>query len=108
MTMSGEPSTAVSEVARLTSELIAFDTTNLGDPHGVGTEQAAAEWVAAKLAEVGYEITYVESGGRGRGNVFARLAGSNNERGALLVHGHLDVVPADAAEWSVHPFSGEI
>ena len=26
---------------------------------------------------------------------------------ALLVHGHLDVVPADPAEWSVHPFSGE-
>ena len=25
----------------------------------------------------------------------------------LLVHGHLDVVPADPAEWSVHPFSGE-
>merc|ERR1739841_340176 len=24
-----------------------------------------------------------------------------------LVHGHLDVVPADPAEWSVHPFSGE-
>ncbi|MGH3927381.1 MAG: M20/M25/M40 family metallo-hydrolase, partial [Pseudonocardiaceae bacterium] len=29
-------------------------------------------------------------------------------RGALLVHGHLDVVPADAAEWSVHPFSGAV
>ena len=108
MTRSGEPSTAVSEVVRLTSELIAFDTTNLGDPDGVGTEQAAAEWVAAKLAEVGYEITYVESGARGRGNVFARLAGSNPERGALLVHGHLDVVPADASEWTVHPFSGEV
>ena len=23
------------------------------------------------------------------------------------MHGHLDVVPADPAEWSVHPFSGE-
>lgn len=38
----------------------------------------------------------------------ARIAGSDSSRPALLVHGHIDVVPADAAEWSVHPFSGEI
>ena len=29
-------------------------------------------------------------------------------RGALLIHGHLDVVPAEAADWSVHPFSGAV
>ena len=29
-------------------------------------------------------------------------------RGALLVHGHLDVVPAEASDWSVHPFSGAV
>ena len=102
------PAAASAEVATMASELIAIDTTNFGDPHGVGSEQPAAEYVAAKLAEVGYEISYVESGGRGRGNVIARLAGSDPARGALLVHGHLDVVPADATEWSVHPFSGEI
>jgi acetylornithine deacetylase/succinyl-diaminopimelate desuccinylase-like protein len=95
-------------VVKLTSELIAIDTTNYGDLETPGTEQPAAEWVAAKLAEAGYEITYLESGGRGRGNVFARLEGADPTRGALLVHGHLDVVPADASEWSVHPFSGEI
>jgi acetylornithine deacetylase/succinyl-diaminopimelate desuccinylase-like protein len=98
----------VLEVVELASELIAIDTTNYGDPYAVGTEQPAAEYVAAKLAEVGYETTYVESGGRGRGNVFARLAGADPSRGALLIHGHLDVVPADASEWSVHPFSGEV
>src|SRR5205814_566804 len=38
----------------------------------------------------------------------ARLPGVDSARGALLVHGHLDVVPADAAEWSVHPFSGAL
>ena len=102
------PAAASAEVATMASELIAIDTTNFGDPHGVGSEQPAAEYVAAKLAEVGYEISYVESGGRGRGNVIARLTGSDPARGALLVHGHLDVVPADATEWSVHPFSGEI
>lgn len=63
--------------------------------------------MAAALAEVGYEPTYVESGA-GRGNVVVRLPGADPSRGALLVHGHLDVVPADASEWSVHPFSGEV
>jgi acetylornithine deacetylase/succinyl-diaminopimelate desuccinylase-like protein len=102
------PATAVSEVVTLASELIAIDTTNFGDPQARGTEQPAAEYVAGKLTDAGYEITYVESGGRGRGNVIARLAGADPGRGALLVHGHLDVVPADASEWSVHPFSGEV
>ncbi|MFC3981932.1 M20/M25/M40 family metallo-hydrolase [Streptosporangium jomthongense] len=99
---------AVAEVVTLASELIAIDTTNTGDPTAPGTERAAAEYVAAKLSEVGYETTYVESGARGRGNVIARLPGADPARGALLVHGHLDVVPADPAEWSVHPFSGEV
>ncbi len=92
----------------LASELIRIDTTNTGDPATVVGERAAAEWVAEKLAEVGYETTYVESGAPGRGNVVVRLAGADPARGALLVHGHLDVVPADASEWSVHPFSGAV
>ncbi|MFD0886306.1 M20/M25/M40 family metallo-hydrolase [Streptosporangium algeriense] len=100
--------TAVAEVVTLASELIAIDTTNTGDPAAPGTERAAAEYVAAKLSEVGYEPVYVESGAPGRGNVIARLPGADPARGALLIHGHLDVVPADPAEWSVHPFSGEV
>ncbi|WP_184675978.1 M20/M25/M40 family metallo-hydrolase [Saccharothrix violaceirubra] len=100
--------TAQDEVVGLASELIRIDTTNTGDPDTVVGERAAAEWVAGKLAEVGYETTYVESGAKGRGNVVARLAGADPSRGALLVHGHLDVVPADASEWSVHPFSGTV
>ncbi|MEU5693084.1 M20/M25/M40 family metallo-hydrolase [Actinosynnema sp. NPDC020468] len=99
---------AQDEVVTLVSELIRIDTTNTGDPATVVGERAAAEWVAEKLAEVGYETTYVESGAKGRGNVVARLAGADPSRGALLVHGHLDVVPADASEWSVHPFSGAV
>ncbi|GGP65203.1 M20/M25/M40 family metallo-hydrolase [Saccharothrix coeruleofusca] len=99
---------AQDEVVSLASELIRIDTTNTGDPATVVGERAAAEWVAEKLAEVGYETTYVESGAKGRGNVIARLAGGDPSRGALLVHGHLDVVPADASEWSVHPFSGAV
>lgn len=100
---------AEQEVVGLASDLIRIDSTNTGDPQTLVGERAAAEYVAEKLAEVGYDTTYVESGDRpGRGNVFARLPGADSSRGALLVHGHLDVVPADASEWSVHPFSGAV
>jgi acetylornithine deacetylase/succinyl-diaminopimelate desuccinylase-like protein len=98
----------VDEVAAAVSRLIQFDTTNTGDPDTTKGEAECARWVAAQLEEVGYETEYVESGAPGRGNVFARLAGADTSRGALLVHGHLDVVPALAADWSVHPFSGAV
>jgi acetylornithine deacetylase/succinyl-diaminopimelate desuccinylase-like protein len=96
------------EAVELAADLIRIDTTNTGDPDTVVGEREAAEYVAAKLTEVGYEIEMVESGAARRDNVFARLPGADPERGALLVHGHLDVVPADPSEWSVHPFSGAI
>ncbi len=99
---------AEDEVVELASELIRIDTTNTGDPDTVTGEREAAEYVAAKLTEVGYEIEMVESGAPRRDNVFCRLKGADPSRGALLVHGHLDVVPADPGEWSVHPFSGAV
>ncbi|MQA16450.1 MAG: M20/M25/M40 family metallo-hydrolase [Pseudonocardiaceae bacterium] len=101
-------STAEDEVVGMASDLIRIDTTNTGDPETVMGERVAAEYVAAKLSDAGYETTYVESGAPRRGNVFARLPGADPGRGALLVHGHLDVVPADPSEWSVHPFSGSV
>jgi acetylornithine deacetylase/succinyl-diaminopimelate desuccinylase-like protein len=99
---------AEDEAVELAADLIRIDTTNTGDPATVVGEREAAEYVAGKLTEVGYEIEMVESGAPRRDNVFARLPGADPSRGALLVHGHLDVVPADPAEWSVHPFSGAI
>jgi acetylornithine deacetylase/succinyl-diaminopimelate desuccinylase-like protein len=99
---------AQDEAVQLTSELIRIDTSNTGDPATTVGERVAAEFVARQLREVGYEVTMLDSGGEGRSNVFARLAGADSSRGALLVHGHLDVVPADATEWSVHPFSGAV
>ncbi|ADJ46395.1 hypothetical protein AMES_4570 [Amycolatopsis mediterranei S699] len=99
---------AAAEAVTLTSELIRIDTTNTGDPDTLVGERAAAEFVAEKLTDAGYEITYVESGGKNRHNVIVRLEGADRERGGLLIHGHLDAVPADPSEWSVHPFSGAI
>ena len=101
-------SAAEDEVVELASQLIAIDTTNTGEPEGTVGEREAAEYVAGKLTEVGYEVEVLDSGAPGRSNVFCRLPGADRERGALLVHGHLDVVPAEPAEWSVHPFSGAV
>src|SRR5262245_62918389 len=100
---------AETEVVELCHELIRIDTTNTGDTSTAAGERTAAEYVAEKLAEVGLEPVIRESA-RGRTSVIARFEGdpANRDRGALLVHGHLDVVPADRTEWSVHPFSGEI
>lgn len=96
------------EVVDLVSSLIRFDTSNTGDPETTKVEEDCARWVGEKLREVGYTTEYVEAGAPGRGNVFARLKGADPDRGALLIHGHLDVVPAEPADWSVHPFSGAV
>ena len=101
-------SDAVGEVVGLVSTLIRFDTSNTGDPATTKGEAECAHWVAEQLREAGYEPEYLESGAPGRGNVFVRLPGADPARGALLIHGHLDVVPAEAADWSVHPFSGAV
>ena len=97
---------AEDEVAALASDLIRIDTSNPGDHSGPG-ERTAAEHVAALLAEVGLEPKIFESHEK-RSSVVVRIEGTDPSRDALLIHGHLDVVPADAADWRVHPFSGEI
>ncbi|HEX2213009.1 MAG TPA: M20/M25/M40 family metallo-hydrolase, partial [Mycobacterium sp.] len=102
------PVNAEAEVVDLVSALIRFDTSNTGEPATTKGEAECARWVAAQLEEVGYQTEYLEAGATGRGNVFARLEGADRSRGALLLHGHLDVVPAEAADWSVHPFSGAV
>ncbi|OKI00849.1 hypothetical protein A6A06_18240 [Streptomyces sp. CB02923] len=96
---------ALDEVVRFTSELIRIDTTNRGG--GDCRERPAAEYVAERLAEAGLEPVLLERSS-GRTNVVARVEGADPGAAALLVHGHLDVVPAEPADWSRHPFSGEV
>ena len=102
------PTNPGDDVVEVVSRLIRFDTTNTGEPQTTRGEAECAQWVAEQLSHVGYLPQYVESGAPGRGNVFARLEGADSSRGALLIHGHLDVVPAEPADWTVHPFSGAI
>ncbi|MCF6522872.1 M20/M25/M40 family metallo-hydrolase [Streptomyces sp. JJ36] len=96
---------ALDEVVTFTSELIRIDTTNHGG--GDGVERRAAEYVAERLADVGVEPTLLEKA-PDRTNVVARIPGTDPSADALLVHGHLDVVPAQPEDWTVHPFSGEV
>ncbi|WP_459799420.1 M20/M25/M40 family metallo-hydrolase [Herbidospora sp. RD11066] len=90
----------MSEAAEICSELIRIDSTNPGSG-----EREAAEYVAGLLAEVGLSPVLVESAPR-RSSVIVRVPGDSPN--GLLIHGHLDVVPADPADWKLHPFSGEI
>lgn len=96
---------ALDDVVRLTAGLVRIDTSNRGG--GDCRERPAAEYVAERLDEAGIEATILESA-PGRANVVARIPGSEPGLDALLVHGHLDVVPAEAADWTVPPFSGEV
>jgi acetylornithine deacetylase/succinyl-diaminopimelate desuccinylase-like protein len=92
------------EVVGICSDLIAIDTSNYGDDTGPG-ERKAAEHVARLLDEVGIESEVFESE-PGRTSLVARWGGTDGD--PVLLHGHLDVVPAEARDWSVDPFSGEV
>ncbi|MGO4593762.1 M20/M25/M40 family metallo-hydrolase [Leifsonia sp. 2TAF2] len=94
------------ETAIIARDLIRFDTTNYGEGRSNG-EADAAEYVEAKLAELGLRPQVFESD-PGRASVVARVEGRDPGKPALVVHGHLDVVPADPRNWSVDPFGGEI
>ncbi|NYE94247.1 acetylornithine deacetylase/succinyl-diaminopimelate desuccinylase-like protein [Psychromicrobium silvestre] len=97
---------AEDEVVGICQELIRFDTSNYGDNTGPG-ERKAAEYTAALIEEAGLETTLFESE-PGRTSLVARMAGKDPSKGALVVHGHLDVVPAQKEDWSVDPFAAEL
>ena len=93
------------DVVKLCQELIQIPSVNFGE--GKGDEKAAAEYVAAKMKEVGIQSKIYESAPN-RCSVVARIEGKDKSKPGLVVNGHLDVVPANAADWSVDPFSGAI
>ena len=95
---------AQDEVIAICRDMIRIDSTNRD---GSGNERQAAEYVIGKLEDVGLSCSVFEPEER-RTSVITRIEGANPALGALLLHGHLDVVPADPAGWEVDPFSGEI
>ena len=98
--------TPEAEAARICRDLIRIDSSNYGDGSGPG-ERACAEYVMGELTEVGLDPLYVESA-PGRANILVRIEGADRSRPGLAVHGHLDVVPANAADWRVDPFAAEV
>ena len=95
----------VDETIRICRELIQIPSVNYGD--GQGDEKEVANHVVKLLDEVGIKSRIYESA-PGRCNVIARIKGSDSNLPGLVVHGHLDVVPANASDWSVDPFKAEI
>ncbi len=100
------PDLGLPEVASIARDLIRFDTTNHGGGRSNG-EREAAEYVGAYLETLGLAPEFYEPIPR-RTNVMARVPGRNRDKPALVLHGHLDVVPAIAEDWSVDPFAGVV
>ncbi|MDZ5077991.1 M20/M25/M40 family metallo-hydrolase [Nesterenkonia sp. HG001] len=94
------------DVVDFCRDLIRIDTTNWGNGRSHG-ERVAAEYCAEIMRRAGLEPQIFESA-PGRASVVARWEGTDPEAGALVVHGHLDVVPAQAEDWQVDPFAAEI
>ncbi len=94
-----------SETVRICQELIRIPSVNFGE--GKGDEKAIAEYVASLLAEVGIQNEIIETAPN-RLNVVGRIKGKDASRPGLVLHGHIDVVPANADDWSVDPFGGVI
>ncbi|MDB4916903.1 MAG: peptidase [Gemmatimonadetes bacterium] len=87
-----------SEAAAHLAEYLRINTSN-----PPGRELEAARFLKTLFEREGIEVML----GAERANVFARLRGNGTERGIALLH-HMDVVPADSADWSVPPFGGVI
>jgi acetylornithine deacetylase/succinyl-diaminopimelate desuccinylase-like protein len=110
-TPESEPATTdreveLDETATIARDLIRFDTSNYGGGRSNG-EADAAEYVADALRALDLEPLVFESE-PGRVSVLARVEGADRSKPGLVVHGHLDVVPADPANWSVDPFAGVV
>ena len=95
----------IEDAIRICQDLIRIPSVNYGE--GKGDEKALADYVVASLAEVGIEAKIYESAPN-RCNVIANIEGQDQTRPGLVLHGHIDVVPAAAEEWQVDPFSAII
>ncbi|MSO26791.1 MAG: M20/M25/M40 family metallo-hydrolase [Candidatus Nanopelagicales bacterium] len=99
---------AEAEVVELLADLIKIDTSNWGDSAETVGEIAAANYCADRLREAGWDPEVFTTSSAGRAGVYLRIAGTDPSAPALLLHGHLDVVPAMANDWSHPPFAAEI
>jgi acetylornithine deacetylase/succinyl-diaminopimelate desuccinylase-like protein len=99
---------AEGEVVGLLTDLIRIDTSNWGESSETVGEIEAADYCAERLREAGWSPEVFTTTGVRRAGVYLRVAGTDPAAPALLLHGHLDVVPAIASAWSRPPFAGEV
>ncbi|MFI7446393.1 M20 family metallopeptidase [Nonomuraea sp. NPDC049714] len=93
-------------VVEFTQALVRVPSTN--DPARGRSEQAAADLVAAKMREWGWQPSVYEAA-PGRPNVVAVVEGGGGDGPTLMFEGHTDVVTeGDLSTWTVDPFGGEI
>ena len=102
--VAGERSELGAEAVELLRRLIRIDTTN-----PPGNEREAQEMLAAELSGAGFECELLGVEPE-RPNLVARLRGEGEGRAGptLCLLGHADTVPADSAEWTHDPWSGEL
>jgi acetylornithine deacetylase/succinyl-diaminopimelate desuccinylase-like protein len=93
----------LNEAANLLTELIQNRCVN-----PPGDEMRSIQTVQRTLKEHGIESSVFESAPN-RGNLVARIPGTNTGPSLMFGPSHVDVVPVeDASAWSVDPFSGVI
>ncbi|MFG1695256.1 M20 family metallopeptidase [Nonomuraea sp. NPDC049309] len=93
-------------VVEFTQALVRIPSTN--DPAKGRSEQPAADLVAAKMREWGWDPVVYEAA-PGRPNVVAVVEGGGGPGPTLMFEGHTDVVTeGDLSSWTVDPFGGEI
>ncbi|MFM8155938.1 MAG: hypothetical protein ACKOAF_07670, partial [Actinomycetes bacterium] len=85
---------AESDVIDLCRGLIRLESSTFGDsPLNVGEDDAAA-YAAEMLRDAGWQPEVFATTDSSRRGVHLRIPGTDPSSGALLLHGHLDVVPA--------------
>lgn len=99
---------AESEVVTLVSELIRRNSENWGESADTVGEADVADYIAEVLREVGWEPEVISTSSDRRRAVALRVAGSDVTSDVMLVHGHIDVVPAISRDWSKAPYEAII
>jgi acetylornithine deacetylase/succinyl-diaminopimelate desuccinylase-like protein len=96
----------VAEVTDLLQQLIRNACVNDGSPAS-GGELRNVDLLDSYLAGTGLDMQRFEAA-PGRGNLVARMQGSDPSAPALILMGHIDVVPVNPDNWQRDPFAGEL
>ena len=97
----------VPKPAKITPEIILLQQyVRIDTSNPPGNEMPGAQWLGAQLRAAGIPYEIIETAPR-RANLYARIRGKRTGEG-LLLHNHIDVVPATREGWDLPPFSADI